>query len=60
MKFDPNANPPAYAGESEDTQDSKVEKGECVRLRIIGTRIDATEIFAIGSIKEDYLGCIGS
>lgn len=29
-----------------------------VRLRLIGTRVDASEIFAIGSIKEDYLGVI--
>ena len=29
-----------------------------VRLKLIGTRVDATEIFAIGSIKEDYLGVI--
>lgn len=27
-----------------------------VRLKVVGTRIDATEMFAIGTIKEDYLG----
>lgn len=27
-----------------------------MRIRIVGTRIDATEIFAIGTLKEDYLG----
>ena len=31
-----------------------------VRLRVIGTRMDAAEIFAIGSIKEDFLGVIGA
>ena len=29
-----------------------------VRVKLIGTRVDATDIFAIGSIKEDYLGLI--
>mmetsp|Transcript_36825 Transcript_36825/g.81904 ORF Transcript_36825/g.81904 Transcript_36825/m.81904 type:complete len:176 (+) Transcript_36825:159-686(+) len=34
------------------------EKTE-VRLRIVGTKMDQTEIFCIGTIKEDYLGVIG-
>ncbi|KIY48185.1 hypothetical protein FISHEDRAFT_65771 [Fistulina hepatica ATCC 64428] len=29
-----------------------------VRLKIVGTRADATEVFAIGTIKEDHLGVI--
>eukprot|EP00917_Polyrhabdina_sp_WS-2016_P022241 GHVP01048291.1.p1 GENE.GHVP01048291.1~~GHVP01048291.1.p1 ORF type:complete len:171 (+),score=27.26 GHVP01048291.1:196-708(+) len=36
----------------------RIEKNERVRLRIIGTRIDASNIFAVGSIKEDYLGVL--
>lgn len=24
-------------------------------MKFVGTRVDATEIFAIGSVKEDYL-----
>ncbi|KAF5324922.1 hypothetical protein D9611_004111 [Ephemerocybe angulata] len=35
-----------------------IEKGVKVRLKIVGTRVDATEIFAIGTIKEDHLGVI--
>lgn len=40
-------------------------KGRRVRVRIVGTRVDANEIvraghsptqFAIGTMKEDYLG----
>ncbi|KAI8906683.1 hypothetical protein EDD86DRAFT_209512, partial [Gorgonomyces haynaldii] len=54
--FDSNANPPAYVGEGEQFDQVKIEKGETVRLRIVGTRVDATEIFAIGTLKEDYLG----
>lgn len=43
MKFDANANPPAYYLEG-DEEDLRIEKGETVRLRIVGTRIDSTEI----------------
>ncbi|KAJ3206405.1 DNA-directed RNA polymerase II subunit [Entophlyctis luteolus] len=56
LRFDPNSNPPAYSGETQDMQLIKIEKGESLRIRILGTRVDATEIFAIGTIKEDYLG----
>ncbi|KAH8550378.1 RNA polymerase Rpb7 [Umbelopsis sp. PMI_123] len=53
MRFDPNGNPPCYQSE-----DQIIQKDIHVRLKIVGTRIDATEIFAIGTIKEDYLGVI--
>ncbi|KAJ3410772.1 DNA-directed RNA polymerase II subunit [Chytridiales sp. JEL 0842] len=56
LKFDPNSNPPAYAGEGQDFQDQRIEKGEAVRMRIVGTAVDAMEIRAIGTIKEDFLG----
>ncbi|PYD07054.1 hypothetical protein DND36_33355 [Pseudomonas savastanoi pv. glycinea] len=51
MKFNPSANPPAYV-----SPDETIEKGSRVRLKIVGTRTDVNEIYAIGSIKEDYLG----
>ncbi|CDO69674.1 hypothetical protein BN946_scf184851.g62 [Trametes cinnabarina] len=53
MKFDPSSNPPSFASE-----DQIIEKNTRVRLKIVGTRVDATEIFAIGTIKEDHLGVI--
>ncbi|KAH6565436.1 hypothetical protein BASA50_010938 [Batrachochytrium salamandrivorans] len=58
LKFDSNSNPPAYVGEGQEFGEAslRVEKGATVRLRIVGTRVDATEIFAIGTIKEDFLG----
>ncbi|BGO91071.1 hypothetical protein NBRC10512_005836 [Rhodotorula toruloides] len=56
FSFDPNANPPCFAS-SEDTL--TIQKGTKIRLKIVGTRVDATEIFAIGTIKEDYLGPLG-
>jgi len=52
FQFDPNGNPPCYI---DTTLDQKLGKGSQVRIRIVGTRIDATQIFAIGSIREDYL-----
>lgn len=53
LKFDPNSNPPSFASD-----DQIIEKNTRVRLKIVGTRVDATEIFAIGTIKEDHLGVI--
>ncbi|GMY29933.1 DNA-directed RNA polymerase II subunit RPB7 isoform X2 [Fagus crenata] len=34
----------------------KIQKDSEARLKIIGTRVDATEIFCIGTIKDDFLG----
>lgn len=54
FKFQPDSNPPEFA--SPDGQ--SIVKGKKVRLRIVGTRVDASEIFAIGSCKEDYVGVV--
>ena len=40
-------------------QDVAIVRNCEVRVRIVGTRVDATEIFGIGTIKEDYLGVLG-
>ncbi|KAF9465633.1 hypothetical protein BDZ94DRAFT_1253570 [Collybia nuda] len=53
LRFDPNSNPPSFASDEQI-----IEKNTHVRLKIVGTRVDATEIFAIGTIKEDHLGVI--
>jgi len=55
MKFDPNSNPPCYKTQSED---QVIQQDDEIRLRIIGTRVDATDIFAIGTLMDDYLGLI--
>ncbi|SAM05989.1 hypothetical protein [Absidia glauca] len=55
MRYDPNSTPPCYSSD-----DQVIHKGAQVRIKLVGTRIDATEIFAIGTIKEDYLGVISS
>ncbi|KAJ1928361.1 DNA-directed RNA polymerase II subunit [Tieghemiomyces parasiticus] len=54
MKFDPNGNPPCFQSE-----DQTIEKGTLVRLKIMGLKMEPTDIRAIGTIKEDYLGMIG-
>ncbi|TFK20251.1 DNA-directed RNA polymerase II subunit [Coprinopsis marcescibilis] len=53
LKFDPNSNPPSYSSE-----DQIIEKGSKVRLKVVGTRVDATDIFGIVSMKEDHLGVL--
>ncbi|KAJ2721631.1 DNA-directed RNA polymerase II subunit [Coemansia sp. Benny D115] len=53
MEYDQHSNPPSFHND-----EVKIETGTLVRVKISGTRIDATEIYAIGTIKEDYLGVI--
>ena len=52
IKWDPNATPPQYT----DNGDQVIEKGTHLRIKLIGTRSDVGNMFAIGSIKEDFLG----
>lgn len=50
-RFQPESNPPEFVSASD-----RLVKGRKVRIKIVGTRVDANEIFAIGTMKEDYLG----
>ncbi|KAM3077490.1 DNA-directed RNA polymerase II subunit [Clarireedia jacksonii] len=54
IKFDANATPPQFT----NNEDSVIEPGTHVRVKLIGTRPEVGAMFAIGSIKEDYLGCL--
>jgi len=54
IKWDPNATPPQYT----DNGDQVIEKGTHLRVKLMGTRSDISNIFAIGSIKEDFLGTL--
>ncbi|PFH57455.1 hypothetical protein XA68_15044 [Ophiocordyceps unilateralis] len=54
IKWDPNATPPQFT----NNEDTVIEPGTHVRVKIIGTRTEVGEMWAIGSIKEDYLGCL--
>eukprot|EP00906_Rhabdomonas_costata_P003910 RCo005882 len=55
MRFDEHSIPQKFVSD-----DGKVSlrKDDEVRVRIIGTRASSSEIHAIGSIKDDYLGPI--
>ncbi|PIK38691.1 DNA-directed RNA polymerase II subunit RPB7 [Apostichopus japonicus] len=53
MEFDPNSNPPCYKTKDEDIV---IQQDDEIRLRIVGTRVDAADIFAIGTLMDDYLG----
>jgi len=55
IKYDANATPPQYT----DNGDQVIEKGTHLRIKIIGLRSDVGSMFAIGSIKEDFLGYAG-
>lgn len=55
FRFEPNAAPPCYVSET-----SRIAPGDAVRLRIVGTRVDAAKIFAIGSMNDDGLGLISA
>jgi len=53
LVYNPSNSPPAYM-----SNDELITKGSKVRLKVVGTRTDVNEIYAIGSIKEDFLGAI--
>merc|ERR1719206_1347853 len=51
MSFDPNSNPPCYKTSDEDMV---IQQDDEIRLKIVGTRVDASDIFAIGTLMDDY------
>ena len=55
MTFDPNSNPPCYKTSDEDMV---IQQDDEIRLKIVGTRVDASDIFAIGTLMDDYLGLV--
>lgn len=52
LKYTMEGSTPAFT----DNQDQSVERGTQVRLRIKGIRGEMGSMYAIGSIREDYLG----
>lgn len=54
IKWDPNATPPQFT----DNGDQVLEKGTQLRIKLKGIRSDVGSMFAIGSIKEDFLGYV--
>lgn len=56
IKFDPNATPPQFT----NNEDSVIEKGSDIRIKLKGIRSDVGTMHAVGTIKEDFLGCLAS
>ncbi|KAI9710676.1 MAG: DNA-directed RNA polymerase II subunit [Bogoriella megaspora] len=52
LKFDGNATPPQYT----DNAGQVIEKGTQIRVKLVGVRSDIGQMFAVATIKEDYLG----
>ena len=52
LKFSMEGATPSFA----DNEGQTVEAGSQVRLRIKGIRSELNQMYAIGSIREDYLG----
>ncbi|MCP9258016.1 DNA-directed RNA polymerase II subunit RPB7 [Dirofilaria immitis] len=53
MEFEPNSNPPCYKTADESVV---IKQDDEIRVKLIGTRVDASDIFAIGTLMDDYLG----
>ena len=54
IKYDANATPPQFT----DNEDYRIEPGTHIRVKIMGTRSEVGEMWAIGTINEDYLGYV--
>ncbi len=52
VKWDSNALPPQFT----DNEDYRIVNGMHIRIKIIGTRNEVDEMWAIGTINQDYLG----
>lgn len=52
MEFDPNANPPCYKTKDDEMV---INQDDEIRVKIVGIRVDATDIFAIGTFLLSIL-----
>jgi len=57
MEFDANSTPPCYKTADESIV---IKEDDEIRFKIIGTRVDANDIFAIGTLMDDYLGLVST
>lgn len=55
MQFDPNSTPHCYKTADEDVV---IQQDDEIRIKIVGLRVDATDIFAIGTLMDDFLGLV--
>ena len=54
IKYDANATPPQWTNNA----DVVIETGTHVRVNIKGLRVEVGDMWAIGNINGDYLGCV--
>ncbi|KAH6630834.1 RNA polymerase Rpb7 [Chaetomium sp. MPI-SDFR-AT-0129] len=54
IKYDASATPAQFTNNA----DMVIEQGTHVRIRIIGMRAEVGDMWAIGSINGDFLGCL--
>lgn len=54
MKYNAEGSAPSFT----EVEGPTVERGSQVRVRIKGIRGELGQMFAIGSIREDYLGSV--
>lgn len=52
IRYDGNATPPQWTNNA----DQVIEKGTHVRVKVKGLRTEMGNMYAIATIKEDYLG----
>ncbi|EEC04846.1 DNA-directed RNA polymerase subunit E', putative, partial [Ixodes scapularis] len=50
MQFDPNSNPPCYRTQDEDVI---IQQDDEIRLKIVGTRVDASDIVSCSPASSD-------
>lgn len=53
MVFEPNS-----ASYKTEDQTIVIEAMTPIRFKVVGTRVDASDIFAIGTLMDDYLGAL--
>lgn len=53
MEFEPTNMPPCYRTADESIV---IKQEDEIRVKLIGIRVDANDIFAIGTLMDDYLG----
>ena len=53
-KYNPDATPVNYSGPEGDT----IQKGQAVRVQILGLRSDVNQLFAIGKMSAGWFGLL--
>ena len=57
MQYDEHGAAPQFAS-TDENDDTQITTGTKMRLKIVGVRLDNQNMFAVGTIKDDFLGPI--